>query len=211
MRLIVATLLLSASCFAASITETATLPLTPTDFSDLPLAIAQFNPALGTLDSLTITVTGTTTGTATITNNSSITGTYTDAIFTMLTVDDPTKTPILGASPAFPVNVTIASGSTVTTPTSTGSATNTITTNTGLSTYLGTGSVDFFVSGSGAATITGPTPFSISQITDAGATLSVTYNYAAVVPEPSTLALCGLSLIGIGCYMRRPKRSASNS
>lgn len=194
---------------AASISFSGSLPTTPTNFADLDVTVpVAFDPSLGTLTSITISVLGNTTGNATITNGSGGAATYTGTLFTSIQVADAAHNVLASASPSFPFSIIVPAGSSATTPTETGTAT-------GLSfvpssdwdLYTITGDIHFLVSATGNAETTGTTPFDISTSTSADATITITYNFAEI-PEPATMALLGAGFVGLAIFSKGLRRKA---
>lgn len=182
---------------------TTPVPSTLTDWSS-SLTFPQFNPALGTLDSVTLALQSGLVTTLTVENTGGATSSGTVRTELVLTPTDP-----LNQIPAGdPLTVdymtpkqsfTLAGGQGITLPqmSASGNSANTYTAGLILSEFTGNGSINL-----GLSTVTytllsynGGNSYS-SQVTTADATGSVTYDYTAAVPEPSTY-LAGLSALGM--------------
>jgi hypothetical protein len=162
-----------------------------------------FNPALGTLTSVLITLEGDIQGTIGLTNgdNASHTATgttsvqYSGGALISFTSSFSTGSQTIGAFGSY--------NSGTLTGTNTGSDTVT----SGLGPYIGAGgSWDLLVTTvSGISVLGGGGFIGASQTTDADAIGTVTYTYtpAGTVPEPATLSLIGGALLGLGVLGRK--------
>ncbi len=145
----------------------------------IAITVPQFNPALGTLCSVTISATGTASGTATGTNNGGRAATFTITLSASVLVTGPSGTANLNPLPATSETFTaISPGNSGTISGQTGTATVTETATSGLANYIGTGTVLFGASANGTSSTT-VTSGSVSTVytTTAGASLSVSYGY----------------------------------
>ncbi len=205
--LVLSLLLACAPAFADSISYSASFGPTTTSFST-SISLPQFNPSMGTLTSITFTLDGQTIGSATVTNNSGAAGDYLVAIFTSLSLLDPSNNMLASISPAFSQSLTISNGDSKTASGTSLPSTDSATITTGFSPYVGLGDVTFTVAGQGFAAANGPTPYSVDSTTSGQGKITVTYNTASVVPEPATLALFGSGLLALGLlYQRRREHS----
>jgi hypothetical protein len=198
------------------ITTSTPIPSTLTDWNG-SLAFPQFNPALGTLDSVTLELSSTMATVVTVTNNedpssgsSSNGGAKTEL---QVSVQDAglnlTQPDLDFYSPNFAY--TLLAGS------STSSGLLTKTANDGGNTYTlpavlgeftGLGSLSLSASTFTQTSLTnngGNT--SASQVTDAALTGTVEYTYTAV-PEPSSIALLVAGLVGGRTFWKRRRRAA---
>jgi hypothetical protein len=213
---VVAIALLVAAPVALADTETftGTFTTTLTNFSGITTTVSKFDPTLGNLTSVHVTLTGggNTDLTASATNpaNPSVIS----ALYTALTEE------LTGASLTLDENLTggpninslhpqtVVFG----TPYDSGpeSMTGTPvsqTLNSGFGAFVGLGNITFDLAG-GAVTTESYTggDFLAGQTTDAGGTVTVTYNYNEIpppgVPEPGTLSLFGTGLLGLAGMLR---------
>lgn len=196
---------------AASISFSGSLPTTPTNFVDTNVAVpVAFDPSLGTLNSITISVLGNTTGNAAVTNGSSTnSGTYTGNIFTSIKVTDTSHNVLAEASPSFPFSIVVPAGTTGTTPVETATATgSSLVPSSDWDLYTITGDINFLVTGIGFASTTGTAfPFDITTTTTADATVTITYDYTpGEIPEPATMALLGAGFAGLAIFSKGLRR-----
>lgn len=191
-----------------------------TNFSGSTLNVAQFNPALGTLNSVDITLSGFGTTDIIATEIAGI-PTSVNTLFTSvaLQLTDPTVAltinqslvgqPLVGGSPIGLFNplsigalATYDSGSLALA----GTATSDLGITTDLSSYIGLSNLVFDLAGIANTTISySGGNLTTSQKTSAGADITVTYNYSEgppPVPEPSTLILFGTGLLGLAGMLR---------
>ena len=200
----------SVSSFAASVTYSSNFgPTTTTFLAATPLS--QFDPALGTLTSITFGITGTSTGSVTVTNSSGFDDFYNVNISTTSKMRTPlnvilTQVVPVFNDPAFAVaNMTTGTDSGISSPLS-----NSSTITSGFAPYIGTGTVAFNVFGSGSSTASGATPNTVTSTTSAKGNDSIIYNYIPTptgTPEPATMGLLGSALVGLGLLKFRSKKS----
>jgi hypothetical protein len=181
------------------------------------LAFQQFNPLLGTLNSVELQFSSSLTTTLTVINTSESSSSGTVKTELQVSVDDSGDnllgdTPQLDIlSPAFAYS--LAGGGNISSPllSKSGSSDNVYTFLNVLTEFTGNGNFSL-----GASTFTqtdlsntgGNT--SSSQVTDASLTGTVTYTFTDApngVPEPTTMALMGGALIGLGLLRKRLKKN----
>lgn len=192
------------------------------------VSVPEFNPALGTLQSVLITVTGTASSTGHYTNNGTSTATISGAYQVKLDLmpvnstgdNQALSTSFTGATPllsAFPTfgnvsNVIISpNGGTyyytagANTP-STESVN--ITALSSLAAYEGSGTLVFplYTTTFNDLTGTNASNVTITQVTDATAGLTITYDYTTSAPEPASMAILASALGGLVMVRRRRKR-----
>jgi hypothetical protein len=183
------------------------------------LPVQQFNPSLGTLTGVTLSVDATVTGYIQIVNIGSTSYTFTNATASV---------PVTVTGPGVPTPTSVSTTATATLASGTAapglnSYAGVTASSTGLTPvamsawgmYTGTGTFD----GTIASTATGGTfsgtggPGSQGKLffggtATAGGTIDVTYTYiSAVVPEPNSMALLGIGMAGFFTYRRLFKRN----
>jgi hypothetical protein len=215
--ILVAGVMPSLTVKAAVETVGAVLPQAQTDYKDM-LAVEQFNPNLGTLESVSITATGTgqfgqyyqnlstsSGGSVTISQNFDMVLSMpsTGTMITELNVTPGAQTysaQAYAGTPFFTGNsggsqiYQVSNASTVTLGSSLFAA------------FTGSGMADFLVTangGGGSSENTGN--FLVGWSTLAGLDLSVAYTYAAI-PEPATGLAGGLAVAGLLVYIGRNSR-----
>jgi hypothetical protein len=207
---------------STSETYTATTTQALTELSDT-LIFPQFNPSLGTLQSVEITLSGS--GSSNITGSSTtsaiLTELFTHSAFTLTgggqtldlyLVGGPTST----GSPAYTLtpSVTITSAGYNGTYTMNGSPVDSGLLTSGLSAFSGTGDIDFnLVTFTQLTTSFSTGNASLTQATTEGGTVTITYDYSETptpgVPEPGTLSLFGTGLLGLAGMLRSRFSKAS--
>lgn len=204
----------------AAYADSYTVNAQPTNFSGTTLNVAQFNPSLGTLTSVDITLSGF--GTTDISASETLNiATSVNTLFTSvaLQLTDPsvaltvnqslTGQPLVGGSPISSFNPlaiaplgTYDSGALALS----GTETQHLGITSDLSGYIGFGNLVFDLAGIANTTesFSGGN-LNTSQTTSAGADITVTYNYSQgppPVPEPGTLTLFGTGLLGLAGMLR---------
>lgn len=188
---------------AASISFTGGFGWTPTALNE-SITLPGFDTSLGTLTSITFSLTGQTQGSATVTNNSGIVSPYSVDLFTNLTLLNPLNAEILSNNPTFSTILIINDGESGTATGTSPATTIDQTIFSGFGLYLDP-TVTFTVTGDGLATASGPTPYSVTATAMGQADLTVTYNYStpSEIPEPAAVGLLGAGLLGIGWIRRK--------
>jgi hypothetical protein len=224
---IAATLMGASAASAATLIETGSYGFAPTDFSKGDgdawiISIADFNPALGKLESIVITFTANDEANASATNNNpktskgsmgAVTGVAKLDSDIKLQGPDGKNTFTFGTlSPTNTVSDKIAAGASTNFGgllTSSLSDTYTLSPNSPskklFDTFIGTGDYNFLLDATAESTVKGSGNFSSSIATEAQGIVSVEYNYAAV-PEPATWAVMFVGFGGMGVAMRRSRR-----
>jgi hypothetical protein len=200
---------------AGTVTYSGSIGSTLTNFTGATGTVQQFDPSLGTLTSVHITLAGSGTTDLTVTAGNPVVPTVFAALFTDLglTLTDPNDADVHTLQSLFGGPTIPGGGLTVVYGTPYDSGINTMggapgsqTLNSNLGSFIGLGSVTFDLAGTANTTesFSGGT-FTAGQITNAGAGITVTYDYESgpVVPEPGTLSLFGTGLLGLAGMLRR--------
>jgi hypothetical protein len=176
------------------------------------LAIPQLDPSEGTLDSVSLLVTGSGTASLSYQNNSpssTSNSAYVDLIWKVARADGPV---LLTSDLEWQVAWTCAKGASYNAGPWNAAPTPTAlvyTVPTDLAYFTGAGSADFNASGNNSVMERlGGGNYSISVPTSLGVVVSVTYDYtpAAAVPEPSSLAILGFGAVSLLAYAWRKRR-----
>ena len=201
---------------ATTITQTFTQAEAPTTWSLTNIPFNQFNPSLGTLNSVTLQFAGSFSQTGVIgipagvpaQTISSLTATANVLIFgapnfTNQIVDITGSQNLI----SFP-GVTIAAGTSQTFNAS-GALNYGPAAQLPIAPYLGTGTVAFSMAGTGGFSASGGGQAGFRISTLSGGTLSLVYDYTSTppnnsIPEPATFALVGFALTGLGYLRRKP-------
>lgn len=207
---------------ADTVNYTNSIPNTTlTDWNNT-LNLTKFNPSLGTLNSINISLSSALSTDLSVTNNgaSRITGSaYTDL---QIFVDNPGTYDLFGLggtnSPALTLNTPsfsfvllgVTGYGTNSTTLSSGlvsTSSGDITDSSTLTLFTGTGSVGLPTFSYTQVGTLSHGNFSATQISKGGLEAVVTYDYTVPVPEPTTFAMIGAGLAGLGLVWRR--RSAN--
>jgi hypothetical protein len=195
-----------------TVTYTDSVPQTVTNWNN-SVSVPLFDPSLGTLDSVSFTMTGYVQGTGQFESLDATPSTVTMDLAATLKLKRPSGSTLVISLPDFNTsdNVTAYDGITDFGGTSGKTYSNvgandTESVNTSspsdMTLFTGVGNITLPVSATGSSNASGPGNIVESFATTAWADVSVTYNYQ-VVPEPSTLALLGIGAIGLLAWRRR--------
>lgn len=210
------------SLFGAQIIHNSTITVQPTNWASNFL-IPQFDPTLGTLNSIVFDLTGTVEGIAQVENLSSLGGanitTNLSAVLTLLLPGgvQMVVNPLASVTDSYGtfdgvVDFDGTSGRTYTTLANSSMQMQTAPPfGVDLSAFLGMGNIMLAISSLGNSGVAGGSFVASTFQTLSGAALQITYNYTPSdpggdIPEPMTLALVGGGLLGLGFL--RSRRSA---
>lgn len=205
----------TSAAFATTITEHGSLSSQTTTAYNAPgltIYIPQFDTTLGTLNSISISTTTSEVANVSV-NNTDLNNAWS---FTngkaevFLNVTGPSSFSQYVTTDAIQPSGTVAANSTQNYPGLTGSQTSSNTVTTGLSSFEGVGSNNLsfaatVLSSSFSGTTSAPSnTLYFGGGSSLGVDLTVVYDYTATsVPEPTTLALMGTAIIGIGLVRRK--------
>jgi len=198
--------------FSATISYSGSVPVTETDWAD-SVSITQFNPALGTLNSVQIDLDAHVEGSAKFEHRGNKPATVLMYLWANVEVQRPDTSLLVGASPIqttidsvtkFDGTVDFGGTSGRTHDGLSGNQSNSTVTSDAadLALFIGTGSIVLPVLANAASGATGSGNMLFDFLTNASADVTVTYDYT--VPEPSALiGLAGMGLVGVGMWVRR--------
>lgn len=203
-----ATLVAGAS-HAATISDTASIGLTSTDWATT-VSLQQFNAALGALNSVTITVVGNVLGDAFFDNGENAVRTVTANLSAEITADGPNTSFTIVVNPLGSQAVTLGAdegeafpdfaGSDSASITGvSGSDTDTATILSGFGDYIGLGTFDVDFDAVATSMAVGGGNVASFFTTEASASVTVVYDYTAPAPVPLPAGL-PLALIGIAAF-----------
>jgi hypothetical protein len=182
---------------------------------NVPVALNQFNPSLGTLTSVGIELSSAFLNNGSVTNNSDSLQSYT-AFLTGTVAFTKTDLPLYTIDPnwfsvvASTTNNILSVPAGVTVPFSpTYNKTDSILLTTNLADFIGTSTLTTYIKAIDASYVAGSGAYSSSFEPLASADLKLTYNYdTSTVPEPSTYVLLGIALGVVGFARKRMSKQS---
>jgi hypothetical protein len=203
---------------ATSVSYTATNAVADTNWAN-SLLFPKFDASLGTLTSVKLDLTARVQGSAGYENLDGPNATVALNLQALVKVMRPDTTVIVSATPAAStLDTGVAtydgaldfggtSGKTYSLLTSSSSASAILTNFADLALFTGAGNITLNTSAHGDSQGSGPGEMVQKFDTDAGDTVTVTYNYASnTIPEPLSLSMIPMSLVGLVGYLRRRTR-----
>lgn len=187
-----------ASASTISFSDSQTTSFTP---STLTFSLSQFDPSLGTLQSVTIVYAAALYGGISVTNNSPQDGELTGTMSGNFSLDGPgalgTLIALAPSTSLGPTTVSAGSTLTLSSITATDFGAVVLTNPADLALFLGLGSLSLNGEAQGIiAPSVNFTPVVIEALLTGGAQVTITYEYAKTdVPEPSTLAMAGVGVL----------------
>jgi len=193
---------------AGTITQTFSSPAQPVPWSTTYLA-NQFNPSLGTLTSVEIDVTSNIVASVLVFNDTSSTQSFTNATASIpITLTGPASLSLSATGTTTGQTGTVGPGLKETLPgvPTTASTSTTLTSPGDLAPYIGTGVstlVFNYAAGDGTYSGTAASGVFFSGSATADASVEVIYNYTTTIPEPSSVILAGIGIVGVAAFGRR--------
>jgi hypothetical protein len=198
---------------ADTLTYTGSVPLTITDWTS-SVSVPQFNPSLGTLNSIEVTLNGHVEGSAAFESDDASPATVHMKLQALETFYRPDLSTMVTAFPVASTTDTVTawdgvddyagtSGKTYGDLSSNASNSFTTSSSSDKALFTGVGNIVLPVDSAGAFTGSGAGNLLLDFATSASAGVTVTYNYTA--PEPATMAILALGAIGL---IRRGRRHA---
>lgn len=200
---------------AATITQTYTVPLSPTTWTVSDIPFNQFNPALGTLNSVSLEFAGSFSQSETISvpvgvpdqtisdftaiadvlifGGANFVNQIVDITGTQAVISFPGVTVTAGTSQDFTAGGVLGFGPAFQLP---------------LTPYLGAGTISFSMGGTGGFSVSGGGQAGFSVATTSGGTLTLVYDYSlnppsGDIPEPATFGMVGAAMAGLAVLRRK--------
>lgn len=206
---------ISGNVSAASVSFSDSSTLTPTNWTDT-LSFSKFNPALGTLNSVTFKLTGNVSGSAGYESQDTSPTIVSLDLAALLTLMRPDTSTLVTSLPVANVidNATAwdgtndnagTSGSTFSTLSASVTETASSSSAGDLALFTGPGIINLDVFAKGTSSGNGGGNLTTQFVTNAAADVTVTYNYTSPVPVPAAVWLFGSGLLGLVGVARHKK------
>ncbi|MGB0661622.1 MAG: choice-of-anchor E domain-containing protein [Mangrovicoccus sp.] len=209
----VAAVFVAGAANAATTSYSDSISMTSLDF-DTTLSVAKFDSALGTLNSVTVELTGVVDGGAEYENRSTSSGTtfklsVAALIEAAFSFGGSVEVNVSPTGLSSPITVGVFDGTLDFAGTSGGSVSGLTDTDTdskiyttGLSNFIGAGNLDIFINADGTSQAIGGANVATIFTTDASASVKVTYDYSPI-PLPAALPLLGAGIGALAIARRR--------
>ena len=194
---------------ATTVSYTSNFSTTSSTFTS-PLNLQQFNPALGTLTSLSVTLLANVNGSAQITNNNASAQVYSVVLSSALALIDPLNNTLAAAAPRFASSVRVAgNGGYSIGASASDSQANSYSDTPTLSEFIGTTNFTGNLTGTDLSGFSGPGQTVFNSSASTYGSVGVTYTYivntpaAATAPEAATMLSVVFGLSGLAVVKLR--------